>query len=179
MDSFKFVFILKLMLKMLAVTNELSQTFQRKNANIVYAMELLDVVKTRMATMRTNNGWESFFQIVNELCAQKGIPVVDMDEEVPIRGRSRRDGFTITNLHYYRTEIFYVVLDKINTELCHRFNEVSSELLVCFSCLDPKNLFCSFDIEKLVRLGTLYNKDFSVIDLVHCPRAKACCFWYL
>jgi hypothetical protein len=33
-------------LKMLAVTNELSQTLQRKNANIVHAMELLDVVKT-------------------------------------------------------------------------------------------------------------------------------------
>jgi hypothetical protein len=37
-------------------------------------------------------------------------------------------------------------------------------LLVFFSCLDPKNLFCSFDIEKLVRLGTLYDKDFSVIE---------------
>jgi hypothetical protein len=37
-------------------------------------------------------------------------------------------------------------------------------LLVCFSCLDPKNLFCDFDIEKLVRLGTLYDKDFSVIE---------------
>eukprot|EP00267_Zea_mays_P041426 XP_020393320.1 uncharacterized protein LOC109939546 [Zea mays] len=84
MESFKFVFILKLMLKMLAVTNELSQTLQRKNANIVHAMELLDVVKTRMATMRSNSGWESFFQSVKEFYARKGISVVDMDEEVPL-----------------------------------------------------------------------------------------------
>jgi hypothetical protein len=33
-------------LKILAITNELSQILQRKNANIVVAMELLEVVKT-------------------------------------------------------------------------------------------------------------------------------------
>jgi hypothetical protein len=87
---------------------------------------------------------------------KKGIPVVNMDEEVPIRGRSRRDGFTITNLHYYRTEIFFVVLDKINAELCHRFSEVSSELLVGFVCLDPKNSFSMFDLEKLVLTWEIY-----------------------
>jgi hypothetical protein len=93
------------MLKMLAVTNELSQTLQRKNVNIVHAMELLDVVKTRMATMRSNSGWESFFQSVKEFCAQKGIPVVDMDEEVPlevVEGEmaSQSQTFTTTALRY-------------------------------------------------------------------------------
>jgi hypothetical protein len=164
MECFKFVFILKLMMKLLAITNELSQILQRKNANIVAAMELLEVVKIRIVMMRSDSGWESFFENVKEFCAQKGIPVVNMDEEVPIRGRSRRDGFTITNLHYYRTEIFFVVLDKINAELCHRFSEVSSELLVGFACLDPKNSFSSFDIEKLVRLGDLYDQDFSILE---------------
>jgi hypothetical protein len=164
MEFFKFVSILKLMLKILAITNELSQILQRKNANIVVAMELLEVVKTRMAMMRTDSGWESFLENVKEFCAQKGIPVVNMDEEVPTRGHSRRDGFTITNLHYYCTEIFFVVLDKINAELCHRFSEVSSELLVGFACLDPKKSFSMFDLEKLVRLGDLYDQDFSVLD---------------
>jgi hypothetical protein len=89
MESFKFAFILKLMLKVLAITNELSQMLQRKSVDIVLAMELLDVVKARIAMMRTDNGWESFFEDVKEFCANKGIPVVDMDAEVPIRGRSR------------------------------------------------------------------------------------------
>ena len=62
---------------------------QRKSVDIVLAMELLDVVKARIAMMRTDNGWESFFEDVKEFCANKGIPVVDMDAEVPIRGRSR------------------------------------------------------------------------------------------
>jgi hypothetical protein len=47
----------------------------------------------------------------------------DMSAEMLVRGRSRRDGFTITNLHRYRAEIFYVVVDKICVEMNHRFSE--------------------------------------------------------
>jgi hypothetical protein len=94
----------------------------------------------------------------------KGIHVVDMDAEVPIRGRSRRDGFTVTNLHYYSTKVFFVILDKINIELCHRSSEVSSELLVGFVCIDPKKSFSMFNLEKLVKLGELYDQDFIVVD---------------
>jgi hypothetical protein len=72
MECFKIVFILKLMLKILAITNGLSQILQRKNANIVVAMELLEAVKIRMAMMRTDSGWESFLENVKEFCAQKG-----------------------------------------------------------------------------------------------------------
>jgi hypothetical protein len=69
-------------------------------------------------------------------------------------------------------------------ELCHRFNEASSEFLVCFSCLNPKNSFYSFDIEKLVRFGSLYDQYFLVIERVmfreqpetYFQREKACCF---
>jgi hypothetical protein len=40
-ESFKFVFIMKLMLKLFAITNELSHILQRKDINIVHAMELI------------------------------------------------------------------------------------------------------------------------------------------
>jgi len=46
----------------------------------------------------------------------------------------------------------------------HRFNEVSSELLVCFSCLDPRNSFSKFDVEKIARLTDIYEEDFSDLD---------------
>jgi hypothetical protein len=69
MESFKFGFILKSMYNVLAITNELSQLLQRKSVDIVLAIELLDVIKVRMAIMRTNNGWESFFGDVKEFCA--------------------------------------------------------------------------------------------------------------
>jgi hypothetical protein len=44
------------------------------------------------------------------------------------------------------------------------FNEVSSELLVSFACLDPRDSFAKFDIEKNARLTEIYDQDFSVSD---------------
>ena len=43
----------------------------------------------------------------------------------------------------------------------HRFNEVSSELLVCFSCLDPRDSFSKFNVDMLARLAEIYDVDFS------------------
>jgi hypothetical protein len=45
--------------------------------------------------------------------------------------------------------------------LCHRFSEVSKELLVGFACIDPKKSFSMFNLEKL---GELYDQDFIVVD---------------
>ena len=46
----------------------------------------------------------------------------------------------------------------------HRFSEASTDLLDCFACLDPKNEFANFDVEKLVHLTHLYPNDFSSMD---------------
>jgi hypothetical protein len=79
-------------------------------------------------------------------------------------------------------------LIKINVELCHQFNEASSELLVRFSCLDPKKSFFGFDLEKVVRPGDIYDHDFSGIGCAmlrkqlqtYIVRARKCAavFWY-
>ncbi|CAD6254119.1 unnamed protein product [Miscanthus lutarioriparius] len=49
-------------------------------------------------------------------------------------------------------------------EMDHRFNEVSSELLICFSCLDPRDSFSMFDLEKIARITEIYDQDFSIVD---------------
>ncbi|XP_039688692.1 zinc finger MYM-type protein 1-like [Medicago truncatula] len=163
MESFKFSFILKLMLKLFGITNKLSKILQRKDLNIVLAMELINVVKTRLATLK-DSGWDNLFVDVQEFCVAKGIPVSNMDEEIPVRGRSRLEGKTVTNLHHYRAEIFYVAIDKICVEMDHRFSEGSNIVLNCFSCLDPKNSFFKFDVDKLARLADIYHADFSDDD---------------
>jgi hypothetical protein len=101
------------------------------------------------------------FDEVQQICINKGILVPHMDEQVPVRGRSRLDGMTYTKLHLYKVEIFYVALDKICVEMNHRFCEASNEALDCFSCLNPKNSFSMFDVEKLARLSTIYHAEFS------------------
>jgi hypothetical protein len=67
MESFKFAFILKLMLRLLNITNELSHILQRKYINIVHVMELVSDVKDQLNTMR-ESGWDNLFDEVQQLC---------------------------------------------------------------------------------------------------------------
>ena len=43
----------------------------------------------------------------------------------------------------------------------HRFSEASTDLLDCIACLDPKNGFFNFDMDKLAHLADLYLVDFT------------------
>jgi hypothetical protein len=46
-QSFKFAFILKLVLKVIVITNELSQMLQRKSVDIVLVMKYLMLLKPK------------------------------------------------------------------------------------------------------------------------------------
>ena len=92
-----------------------------------------------------------------------------MDEIFIVAGKPRRKTSQITNLHYYRVELFYTViymqLMQLQ-ELNNRFLEENTELLLCMACLNPNNLFCAFDKQKLVHLAKFYTFDFSVTDIM-------------
>jgi hypothetical protein len=92
-----------------------------------------------------------------------------MDEIFVVIGKPRRKTPQITNIHYYHVELFYTViymqLMQLQ-ELNNRFLEENTELLLCMACLNPSNLFCAFDKQKLVHLAEFYLSDFSVTDLM-------------
>ncbi|WVZ66717.1 hypothetical protein U9M48_015903 [Paspalum notatum var. saurae] len=163
MESFSFVLNMKLMLKVFRITNDLSLLLQRKDQNIVQAMSLLVDVKTRLVNLR-NEGWEPLLEEVKSFCVAKNIPIPNMDEAIQRWGRSRLQGDLITQGHHYRVDTFFAALDAILTEMDHRFNEVSSELFVCFACLDPRNNFFKFVVDKIARLTEIYDEDFSFVD---------------
>ncbi|KAJ1295190.1 hypothetical protein BS78_01G205200 [Paspalum vaginatum] len=141
----------------------LSQLLQRKDQSIVQAMSLLIDVRTRLTNFR-NEGWQPLLDDVKSFCIEKKIPVPNMDEAIPGWGRSRLDGKLITQEHHYRVDTFLAAFDAIIIEMDHRFNEVSLELLVCFVCLDPRNSFSKFDVDKIARLTEIYDRDFSDLD---------------
>jgi hypothetical protein len=93
MESFTFVFIMKLMLQILRITNELSLILQRKDQNIVQAMSLVTDVRSCLMNLR-NNGWEQLFEEVETFCSANDIPVPNMDEGVPRFGQSRKGAET-------------------------------------------------------------------------------------
>ncbi|KAK4544154.1 hypothetical protein RGQ29_033014 [Quercus rubra] len=76
-------------------------------------------------------------------------------------GRSRRNTQQKTNLHHYRVELFYTVIDMQLQELNNHFSEANTDLLLCMVCLNPSNSFVAFDNEKLIQLHfDMRNNDF-------------------
>ncbi|WVZ70665.1 hypothetical protein U9M48_019309 [Paspalum notatum var. saurae] len=142
MENFEFILILHLMIRLLAVG--------------LIALTLEKINETRQ------HGWEELYDEVNKFCVEHHIKIPEMADTVTVRGRSRgRGGQQVTYHHHFKNEIFNVVHDQIIVELNNCFAERSTELLRCIACLDPRNSFEAFDIEKLVQLAKIYDFDFS------------------
>jgi hypothetical protein len=164
MECFSFVFMMKMMLKILCITNELSLLLQRKDQNVVRAMSLIVGVRTRLIHLRSE-GWEPLLEETKVFCLANDIPIPNMSDVVPWFGWSKKGGRNnITQEHFYRVDTFYAAIDSITTEFDHHFNELYSELLVCFACLDPRNSFSKFDVDKLAQIVNIYHDDFSFDD---------------
>ncbi|XP_057461111.1 uncharacterized protein LOC130751528 [Actinidia eriantha] len=162
-QQFDFVFNLHLMKIILAITNELSQALQRRDQDVVNAMHLVEVSKKRLQGMR-EDGWDSFLNQLILFCDKYDIHVPRMEEDYLVASRKKRGGREVTNLHHYRAELFYTVLDMQLQELNDRFTVTTTELLVCMACLSPANSFSAFDKQKLIRLTSFYPNDFSTHD---------------
>ncbi|CAI0559460.1 unnamed protein product [Linum tenue] len=162
LQDFSFVFILKLMIEVLAITNELSLALQRKDQDIVNAMKLVRVAKARLQEMR-DNGWEPLLDDVISSCTRDTIPIPIMHALYILPGRSRRRAPEITNLHHFQVELFYKVVDMQLQELNNRFDEVNTRLLICMACFSPENAFAAFDQEKLLCLTRFYPAEFGSI----------------
>ncbi|XP_057471076.1 uncharacterized protein LOC130759880 [Actinidia eriantha] len=164
-QSFEFAFQLHLMKTVLGMSNELSQALQKKDQDIVNAMSLVKVSKERLQKLR-DKGWESLVNEVSLFCDKYEIIIPNMDDLFVVRGRSCRNAQETTHLHHYRVELFYTVVDMQLQELNNRFNEVSTELLLCMASLDPSATFSSFDKRKLLRFAEFYPSDFSSLQLM-------------
>uniref|UniRef100_A0A2C9U323 DUF4371 domain-containing protein n=1 Tax=Manihot esculenta TaxID=3983 RepID=A0A2C9U323_MANES len=136
-SRFEFVFTLFLMRKILGITHNLSQAFQRRDQDIANAMQLVKVFKCCLQIIRDD-------------------VVLEMDDLYTIRGRSRRRTEKMTKLHFYRVEQFYSVIDMQLQELNNHFDKVNTNLLLYMACLDPKDSFSAFNVSKLIELAKLH-----------------------
>ncbi|KAI0497630.1 hypothetical protein KFK09_020863 [Dendrobium nobile] len=165
MESFDFIFMMYLMIAILGITNELSQSLQRKDQDIENAMKLVQISKQRLQLLR-ENGWNGLLDEVSHFCVVFEVVIPNMDETYKTRRRSVRGGEDKTNLHHYRVDLFYTVVDMQLQELNNRFSESSAELLLCMSCLNPSDSFRAYDERKLICLAELYPSDFFIIDVI-------------
>jgi hypothetical protein len=69
MECFNFVFVMKMMMQILRITNDLSLFLQGNDQNIVQAMSLIANVRTCLIGLR-NEGWELLFEEKNHFVLQ-------------------------------------------------------------------------------------------------------------
>ncbi|XP_039120027.1 uncharacterized protein LOC120256402 [Dioscorea cayenensis subsp. rotundata] len=151
------------LIRLFTMWESVLEVLENKDQNIVNAMGLIVTVKELMQDLR-ENGWGTFLEEVRSFCVEMSVSVPNMEDSIPVRGRSRRGGQLVTYYHHYHVEIFIAVIDLFTVEMNNRFSETSTELLRCIACLDPRNSFSRFDHGMLVRLARLLLDDFSTSD---------------
>ncbi|XP_059306216.1 uncharacterized protein LOC132057608 [Lycium ferocissimum] len=144
--AFEVVFMLHFMRNVLAITNDLNAAYQKKEQDIANAMLLVGVAKDRLQRLR-DKGWNSLIDEVSEFCIKYDISIPKFDEFYVISGRSRRRVAEYTVLHHYQVYVFYQIIDWQRQELNNRFDEVTTDLLLGVSCLNPIDSFSHFDNE--------------------------------
>jgi hypothetical protein len=152
------------MMMILALTNNLSKTLQRKDKDIINAISNVASTKREIENLRTSDGWNALLNKVCCFCEKHDIIVIEMDKDY-VNPKKARQRTGISNEHHYRIDCFFAVLDLLQKELNDRFNDVNSELLLCMSALNPENMFHHFNTEKLINLAKCYPADFSYKDM--------------
>jgi hypothetical protein len=100
-ESFDFVFHAHLMLVILGYTNELSECLQRRDQDILAAIDLVQMAKNRMQELRSH-GWDAFLKRVTSFCNANGIQVPVMEDDYVPYGRSSRFSRRQTNDDHFR-----------------------------------------------------------------------------
>ncbi|WVZ87886.1 hypothetical protein U9M48_034461 [Paspalum notatum var. saurae] len=103
-QSFEFVFYLHLMLTILTITNTLSMALQRKDQDIINAVNCVRSTKSHLDKVR-RDGWEKLLGEVYAFCSKHDIFKLEMDEAYidPTRPRKKTE---ITNKHHFQVDCF-------------------------------------------------------------------------
>ncbi|KAI4969793.1 hypothetical protein ZWY2020_000707 [Hordeum vulgare] len=152
-ESFEFVFMLHLMEELFGYTDGLSQALQRRDQDIVNAIDLISLTKQQLLNLREDSGWALFLENVKSFCLKHKIKFFKK----------------VKDLHLFRIDMFLGLIDRQLQELNNRFDEVNTELLVCMASFNPVDSFAAYDQEKLVKLAHFYPKDFSKTEILKLP----------
>ena len=122
-------------------------------------MDFVKVSKQRLQVMKDDE-WVSLLTEVSSFCTTHDIPILNIDEIFVVSGRPQCYTQQNINLHHYRVELFYIVIDMQLQELNNRFSETNTDLLLCMACLNSSDSFVAFDKEKLICLAKFNQSDF-------------------
>ncbi|ESR60220.1 TTF-type domain-containing protein [Citrus sinensis] len=111
MSTFKFVFILHLMNKVLGINDLLCQTLQMKSQDILNTIHLISTTKLLLQSFREND-WDTFTKNVISFCESHHIDVPEMNDR-HMKGMMHsclQKDYVIVE-HYYRIDLVNAVID--------------------------------------------------------------------
>ncbi len=146
-------------------TNDLCNALQRREQDIVNAMDLLEFTKVELDVLRDDAGWQKFLKKVTSFCEKHKVKVVDMDKKYKPIQRSKQFYRNAINYHRFHHDMFLGVIDRQVQELNNMFDEVNTELLRCMASFSPANSFSTFNVENLVKLSGFYPHDFELEEM--------------
>ncbi|XP_024966044.1 zinc finger MYM-type protein 1-like [Cynara cardunculus var. scolymus] len=158
LKTFEFVFYMHLISTILGLTNSLSQALQRKDEDILEAIDLIGTTKGQLQMLR-ENGFDQVLEKCYSFCDKHKIVKLDMAEAY-VNTRNSRKMMNITNQHYYNYDIFNTVLDMQIRKFGDRFGEISTDLLQNMATLNPRNSFSQFNKSSILKLSQMYPRDF-------------------
>ncbi|XP_076883680.1 uncharacterized protein LOC143532532 [Bidens hawaiensis] len=125
------------------VTNLLSQALQRKDQDIVNAIQIVNATKQQLQTFRLERV-APLLKDVASFCEKNEIEIINMEDEY-IEPKYKRKKTCITNRYHYEVENFNTILDMQIQELGNRFNEVGMLYPRDFSYEERENLMIELD----------------------------------
>nr|XP_023928246.1 uncharacterized protein LOC112039587 [Quercus suber] len=156
LTSFEFILILHLMKEIMGITNVLCQALQQHSQELLNVMHLVSTTKSLIQKLR-DDGREPLLASVISFCEQHEIDIPDMNAHYTKgRGRYHRQDEDLTMEHHFRIGIFTVAIDFQLQELKSRFCELTTELVILSSALNPKDAFRLFKIIDICNLVKKY-----------------------
>nr|CAD40226.2 OSJNBa0019J05.24 [Oryza sativa Japonica Group]CAE04074.1 OSJNBb0032D24.4 [Oryza sativa Japonica Group] len=152
-QSFEFVFSWHMMNEIFE-TSDFCNALQRREQDIVNAMDLLEFTKAELDVLREDCGWKEFLGKVTSFCVKHKVKVVDMDGKYKPIQRSRKFFKDATNYHRFHADMFLGVIDR---------------QLRCMASFSPAKSFSAFNVDNLVKLAKFYPSDFDVEEMNQLP----------
>jgi hypothetical protein len=120
---FQFFFLLHLMNEIFGYTQDLSNALQKREQDIVNAMDLLEFTKVEQQVLR-EHGWEELLNTVKDFCVRHKVPVVDMEGKYKPIQRAKKFYKDVINYHHFHANMFLGVVDR-----CWRLKACSRQSL--------------------------------------------------
>jgi hypothetical protein len=108
-QSFTFAFYLHLMMTVLGITNTLSTALQRKDQDIVNAINCVRATRSHLDGLRRED-WDKLLAEVYAFCDKHNIAKLEMGEAY-VDPKNIRKKTGITNKHHFQVECFNDVID--------------------------------------------------------------------